>query len=230
MKKFLTLLLICYCANAFSQKIVFSQDVKSDTVRPTKGPNLKNYTHSYLGIGFPVFTNEKLNYIKPGVSMIVDFGFRYKRRLNNTFAIGADLSVNWAAYKIKEGADKSVPDSTENDKEKFKINSLSPALYARINIGRRGNSIGNYIDLGGYGSWNWKKGYKTTNKNEDDEMVNVYLTRLTYIEPISYGLLARVAVSRYALTARYRLSNIFKDDKYPELPRLSVGVEVGLLK
>jgi len=226
-----TLFMICICAYAYPQKIVFSQDVKSDTVRPTKGPNLKNYTHLYVGLGFPIFTNEDLNFIKPGSSMIVNYGFRYKRRLNNTFALGFDFSVNWAAYKIKQGSDKSIPDSTKHDKEKFQVNSLTPAFFARINVGRRGNKIGNYLDLGGYGSWNWKKAYKTSDKLDNNEIARITLARLSYMESLSYGLLARIGVNRYVISARYRLSNLFKDSAgYAELPRLSVGLEIGLFK
>jgi hypothetical protein len=226
-----TLFMICFCAFAYPQEIVFSQDVKSDTVRPTKGPNLKNYKHLYVNATFPVFTNEELNYTVPGATMIVDYGIRYKRRLSNTFAVGYDLSLNWASYRIKNGDDKSIPDSAKHDKEKFKVNSLTPALYLRINAGRRGNKIGNYLDLGGYGSWNWKKAYKTIDELDNDEVKRVTFSKLHYMESFSYGVLARVGVNRYAITARYRLSNLFKDTvDYAELPRLSLGVEIGLLK
>ena len=230
MKTLLFILFLCISACAYPQKIVLSQDIKSDTIRPANGPNLKNYKHMYLGIGFPVFTNEELNYTKPGTSMTVDFGFRYKRRLNNSFSILADLSANWAAYKIKQEKGKAIPDTTINDKAKFKVNSLSPSVYARINVGRRGNYIGNYLDLGVYGSWNWKKSYKTVNKIENSQVEHKEINRLSYVEPLTYGCMARIGVNRYAITARYRISDLFKENNYAELPRLSLGIEIGLLK
>jgi len=61
--------------------------------------------------------------------------------------------------------------------------------------------------------------------------VRLSTTQLKYVENFSYGLLARIGVSRYALTAQYRLSDIFKSSyAMPELPRLIVGIEVGLFK
>ena len=98
-------------------------------------------------------------------------------------------------------------------------------------MGRRGNYIGNYLDLGAYGGWNYQKKHKTTNENDDGEKVRVSTTHLKYIENFSWGLLARVGVSRYALAVHYRLSDIFESSyAMPELPRLIVGVEVGLFK
>jgi hypothetical protein len=230
MKKILILLLTCYSVYAYSQEIVFSQNVKSDTVRPTQGPNLKNYKHMFLGIGFPLTTADEVAYTKAGSSLTVDYGIRYKRRLNNTFAVGFDVAVIWAAYKIKQETGKSIPDTIINKRAKFKVNSLTPDLYLRINVGRRGNYIGKYLDLGGYGSWNWKKAYVIQNKDDNDQMVKVSTSRLSYMENFSYGLLARIGVNRLSVAAKYRLSDLFKDQVYSELPRFSVGVEFALPK
>jgi len=231
MKLLFILLLSFLFLTANTQEIVFSQDVKSDTVRPTKGPNLKYFTHPYIGLGFPLYTNEDVTYTKTGSSMIVDYGVRFKRRFTNTFAVGLDLSMNWAAYKIKQAAGKSFPGSAINKKEKFQVNSLTPAVYARINVGKRGNFVGNFMDLGAYGSWNWKRAHKTTNENDEGERVKVLTSRLTYMESLSYGLLARIGINRYVLSARYRLSDLFKSSSaIPEVPRFSAGLEVGLFK
>jgi hypothetical protein len=44
-------------------------------------------------------------------------------------------------------------------------------------------------------------------------------------------LLARIGIGRWAFTGSYRLSDIFKTPyQMPELPRLTVGVEVGLFR
>jgi hypothetical protein len=231
MKKILLICMVLISMSAISQEILFSQDVKSDTVIPTKGPNLKNFVHPYFAFSFPFFTNEDVKFIKPWSSSIVDFGYRYKRKLSKNLAVGLDLSVNWASYKIKQEDGKFIPDSTKNDKEKLQVNSLSPAVYARINVGKRGNFIGNYLDLGGFFSWNWKTMHKTTNTDTDDQKVQVHVSNLQYMEKISYGVLARIGTNRYAFTARYRMSDLFTESfNKPELPRLSVGFEIGLLK
>jgi len=231
MKKLITFLLFAFSVAAYSQEILLEQNVKADTIRPSRGPNLKNFTQGYLGVGFPLFTNEAVTYTKPGLSTSFDFGVRYKRKVCSHFALGLDFGFNLSAYKLKQDEWKMVPDTILNDKEKFQINTAAGSAFMRINVGRRGNYIGNYLDMGAYGGWNISKKHKTTNENAEGEKVKVLTGRLKYIESFSYGLLARVGTNRYAFTARYRLSDIFKSSyAMPELPRLIVGIEVGLFK
>ena len=231
MKKIFTFLLLLLSLGAFSQEILLEQNVKSDTIRPTRGPNLKNYYHVYLGLGFPVYTNEAVNYTKPGTSLTFDFGVRYKRRITNFLAVGLDLGMNATAFKVKQDQGKTVPDTIINDSEKFRISTTMSSAFVRINVGRRGNYIGNYLDLGAFGCWNMVKKHITANKDSQGEKVKVETSRLKYVENFSYGVLARIGTNRYALTARYRMSDIFKASyALPELPRLTVGFELGLFK
>ncbi len=229
MKKVFTIILLSLTMGAFSQEVLLQQNVKGDTLIPTRGPNLKHFLQGYIGLGFPLYTNEDVTYTEFGTSTAVDFGMRYKRKLAEHFAIGMDIGVNLAAYKIKQETGKTVPDSIINDKEKFQINSLASSVYTRINVGRRGNHIGNYLDLGVYGGWNCVKKHRTINENAADEKVKVVTSQLKYIENFSYGLLARVGVNRWVLKAGYRLSDIFAPAyAIPELPRLIVGLEIGI--
>ncbi len=231
MKFILSILLLVVSTSVFSQDILLKQNVIGDSVRPTYGPNLKNYFHTYIGVGFPVYTNEHVNYTKFGSSAAFDFGLRYKRRITNFLAIGLDAGISPAAYKIKQSDGKTVPDTILNDREKLQITSILSSAYMRINIGRRGNFIGNYFDLGAYGGWNAIKKHKTYNDNAEGEKVKAVTSGLKYINNFSYGAIARIGVSRLALTASYRLSDIFiSSNAMPELPRLIVGLEMGLFK
>lgn len=231
MKNKLVLLLVILATKAFSQDILLQQDVKKDSLRPVYGPNLKNFFHGYVGLGFPIFTNEAANFTKPMASTSFDFGLRYKRKITPHLATGFDLGITSTAYRIKQNDSKTVPDNVINDKEKIQISTLESSLWLRINVGRRGNFIGNYLDLGGYGGWNFQKKHKTTNTNADDEKVKITTSKLKYVDNFSGGLLARLGVGRYALTARYRFTDLFKTAyNMPELPRLIVGVEVGLFR
>ena len=231
MKISVFLLLLTLPFQVFTQEILLEEDVKADTVIPTKGPNLKHYTHLYAGVGFPVFTNEAVAFTKPGYSSTFDVGIRYKRKLNNNLALGLDLGAGFNEYVLKQYKDKFVPDTVQNKKEKFRINTLSGSAFVRINVGKRGNSIGNYIDLGAFAGWNLVRKHKTINDNEAGERVKVITSGLKYVEVFAYGLQSRIGFNRYAVTARCRLSDIFTaSSAFPELPRLIVGVEVGLFK
>lgn len=229
MKRIIFIALLFASANAFAQEILLEQNVKSDSIRPSRGPNLKNFSHFYIGLGFPLNTNEDVTYTKMGSSTAIDFGFRYKRKFTSFFATGFDLGIGSTTYNLSQDVPKTVPDTIINEKEKFRIFTLSPSVYLRFNFGRRGNYVGNFLDLGAYGDWNMRKMHLTVNKNEQDEKVKIETTRLDYMENFSYGFLARAGSNRYVVTAKYRMSDIFKSSyAIPELPRLTVGVEVGL--
>lgn len=231
MRKIITIAFLLVSLSAFSQDILLHQNVKADSIRPTYGPNLRNYFHGYIGLGFPLYTNEEVNYTKAGVSSGFDLGLRYKRKLTNYLALGLEMGINTTSFRLKQSDPKAIPDTVINDSEKFQISTLMSSGYIRINVGRRGNYIGNYLDLGAYGGWNFQKKHKTTNENTEGEKVRLTTTKLKYIESFSYGLLARIGTNRYALTAKYRLSDIFKPSSaIPELPKLIVGVELGLFK
>ncbi len=231
MKAFLIFLLFSISIITFSQEVLLGQDVKPDTLRPVFGPNLRHFAYGYLGIGVPVPFSGTGNYVMPGVSSTLSFGIRYKRRLSNTFALGLDLGMNFSGFRIKQDAGKTVPDKEINRKEKFQVNTSVGSAYFRINAGRRGNYMGNYLDLGAFGGWNMAKKHKTVNDNTNGEKVKVITGKLSYIENFSYGVLGRIGINRYTITARYRLSDIFTPSySIPELPRLTIGVEVGLLK
>ena len=231
MKNILIAILVLLSFAAFSQDILLQQNVKSDTVRPAYGPNLRNFIHGYVGLGFPFYTTEEVNYTKPGASSNFNFGIRYKRKFTNYLATGLDLGISSTSYKIKQNETKTVPDININDKEKIQVNLVESSAWLRINMGRRGNFIGNFLDLGGFGGWNFQKKHKTINTNAEDEKVKVSTSKLKYVENFSYGFIARVGASRYALTAQYRLSDLFKSSyAMPELPRLIIGFELGLFR
>lgn len=229
MKIIFTILFIVISTAVFSQDILLHQNVKADSIRPTYGPNLKNFYYGYIGIAFPIYTNEGVNYTRFGSSAAFDFGLRYKRKITNFLALGIDAAICPTSFKLKQDEGKTVPDTIVNDREKFQITSILSSAYMRINVGRRGNFIGNYLDLGVYGGWNAVKKHKTYNKNSEGEKIKSVTSGLKYIDNFSYGVLARLGVSRYALTASYRLSDIFESSyAMPELPRLTVGLELGL--
>jgi len=229
MKRILFVALLFASVSVFAQEVLLEQNVQADSIRPTWGPNLKNFTHFYIGVGFPLNTNEDVTYTKMGSSAIIDFGFRYKRKFSSFLAAGFDLGFGTASYNLSQDIPKTVPDSIINEKEKFRIIGASPSAYLRINFGRRGNYVGNFLDMGAYGGWNMRKLHFTINKNELDEKIRVATTRLDYMENFTYGFLARAGSNRYVVTARYRMSDIFKPSyTIPELPRFSIGVEVGL--
>ena len=243
---------------ATAQSVVLEEDVKSDTIVKKWGANRSHFQHLYFDLNFVVDPAEKGAEVRYGLSHGIGIGYRYKKRLCNTFALGLDGSYRFFKYDIKQHKDKKVPKGInyngDYDKEKYKTHTLSGEAFLRINVGKRGNLVGNFLDIGAYGSWifgfnhwykqDYKENWYNVNKPEKE---TVSETGLNYVEDIEYGLRARIGINRYVLSVSYRMSDLFngkivKEGVYPtypiginlenmpELPRLQIGLQIGLHK
>lgn len=222
--------------------MLLEQDVNADTVLPSSGPNMKNYTHSYFRYGFVAGSSDSAGAdIKPGYSSEFAFGVRYKRRISNFYSLGFDVFYNTINYHLKQDSSKIFPNPVLHKKEKLAYNNFGLELYNRINVGKRGNILGNFVDIGGYGEW----GSLIKHFYRDELAVaqtgasvrEVTNKRLLYTSNLNYGAVARFGINRYVLYGKYRFSDIIKPGylsqtglRYPELPRIIVGIEIGLLK
>lgn len=206
------------------------------------GANKTHFVHSYLSLGFmtPPVEGEGAD-ILYGKSHIFTYGVRYKLKLADFFALGAGLNYTYQVWHMDQVDTKIIPTNVLYDKEKIMSNNLGGDAFLRINIGKRSNKIGNYIDLGVYGEWAFSTKKKITNYFENPDVVTsseyataVYMN-LNYMQKINSGLETRIAYGRYVLFGKYRMTDLFTQDfknivGSTELPRLVIGLEIGFHK
>jgi len=233
-------LLMVACLISFAckaQTVMLEQDVIKDTIPDKTGPNLKSFKHFCIGYGFVFGESEGSGAtVKSFGSSDFQLGFRYKRRVSNFYALGYEITYRVTAYKLKQDSSKRFPNKILHEKEKFSQNNLGLSLYNRFNFGKRGNYVGNFIDIGAYGDWAFSSVVQT---KDSYGVANAYGARfieqthgnLIFVNPFNYGGLFRLGFNRYVLFATYRLSDLFKAKyNYPELPRITAGVQFGLHK
>ncbi|HET6244792.1 MAG: hypothetical protein H0V01_05090 [Bacteroidetes bacterium] len=221
--------------NSNAQEILLEQNPGKDTIPSQQGPNLKHYSHMYLGLGFIVGPSMGAgSAIRYGNSTDFNFGYRYKRKVANFYAVGFDLAYGLTSFNIKQQIQKTLPNSVLHDNEKINFNHLGALIYNRFNIGKRGNHIGNFIDVAAYGNWEFAIRHIYNDKNKTPNESNAKLTKvvnknLTYTNPFNYGLQARIGLNRYVFYSSYRMSSLFKSRfMYPELPLLTIGMQISL--
>jgi hypothetical protein len=213
-----------------AQEVMLHEDVTADVIKPTFGPNYRNFLHAFMGYGATFGGTEgpgtAIRYGNSGNFLI---GVRYKYRVSNFFSWGAEGYYNSLFYSIKQDATKTFPDTLINDKERLTFHNLSAGLYLRFNLEKkRGNRVGSFIDLGGYGEWTFRLSQFTRNKLPDGRVVRSTTTGLDYFNSLNYGAVARLGFNRWIFFASWRFSDLFKNSKnLPELPRLTVGIQVG---
>lgn len=206
-------------------------DIMENT--PKFGPNRKHYIHLYFDGKFaasPVDGDGAE--IKYGYSRSFLFGIRYKHKIKGIFQIGGALEYWNDAFHLRQNDKKVLPTAALHKKETITFNNLGSELYLRFNLGKRGNRIGKFVDVGGYGSWIPAASHYIKDDNQGDTyMANskeVYYTDLQYTNNMAYGLRFRTGYNQWVLSLGYRLSDYFDDTFDSEMPRFSAGIQVGL--
>jgi len=231
MKKIYTILL-ALCIGSFqyakSQEIVLSELVQQDSVKGKWGQNLSNWMHFYGAFGF--ITTYEQNNSSPiyfGKASNWELGLRYKKRITNWLAIGANVSYDFYNYRIEQSTDKTLPDSILfYDKQKIVLNTFSLQPFLRINYGRRGNKIGNYVDFGFF--YNFVFSAAEKQKGTPAGLDKVKIKNLNYIADNYYGFYVNIGFGRWVVYAKYNYSPIIKtNSNFANLPPLSFGLQFG---
>ena len=223
-------------ASCDAQTVLLERHTDRDTVQPTFGPNLKHYVHFYLGMGFIVGPSDADMPIKYGNSLELNAGWRYKYRLNQRFAVGADLGIRWQWFTLKQDSAKILPTPQHFKRETFTPGFVDLNPFVRINVDKlRGNSLGKYLDLGVGVSLTLQKRYVQVDNEPHSVRVNTTRTKLDWFAPFQSVAFARFGFNWLIIYANYRLTPFFREDKMKsyfggaaQLPALSVGLQVKI--
>ena len=217
---------------ARAQQVLVQANVADDTVKTTFGPNRRYFGYAYFGYGLlagPAGTGAAVHYGLGSAELRA--GGRLKVRFSQALALNADLGYAYQRYSLAQNGQKTIPTPSLHRSESLGLHQLYAELSLRLNYGRRGNAVGSYVDLLAGGGWL----AATSHTTEDDPAPGIGSIETTerglpYLRRWWGGVGGRMGVDRYALTARYRLSSVFAPGHaaWPELPRWTLGVEVGL--
>ncbi len=216
----MTIGLLFFASISEAQTIELAQDVNEDTVISKFGKNRKHYFSSYFGFGItPGQVETDSIQLKSGESTKLTYGFYYKYKVAEPYSILFALSYGLSQFEFE------TPDDFKY--RRLNVNDVELEFANRINFGKRGNTIGNYLELGISGDYVF--GTKLLSKQIiDDPTVNhkarkVELTGLSYINKPNYTAHARFGSNKYVITADYRLSDLTNDDINFDLPPLTIG-------
>ncbi len=221
-------------APAFAQESLLEKEVVLPE-RASFGPNGKYFSHFYGGVGLvagkPEFGGADIRY---GYSRNFEIGKRYKFKWSEYWSAGFDLYYKRLIFDLVQENEKVFPTNRVEEKEQLVLRQLGTTLFIRLNFKPRGDYMGTFLDLGGFGSFAVDRRFLAWQTSPDPayQALNskVVYNRLEYLHPYLYGLSARLGFNRYVLTGSFRLSDLFRDNypEYPELPRWSLGVQVGI--
>lgn len=222
------------------QEVLLEETVSNDSIEPLYGRNYPHFLHLYVNYGLIMGPNNEGSKIIYGRSSNRSIGLRYKGKLNNVVALGSDLSYQHTSYLLFQDTSKVLPSNNLYKKEKLVVHQIALGFYLRTNWGKRGNFIGNFIDLGGNfhipvnSVHQTKDTFKQPTEN-GGTVVKTKTTGLDFIRPYFSTAIVRFGINRFVLTGTYRITDLFKkadiqESSYPEFPNMIIGLEIGFHK
>ncbi len=233
MKKILLLFAFLISLSTFGQEYIISENVQADTTDTDFGPNQKHYWHSYISYGFIAPVSNQPEVVEAFKSRETLLGIRYKRKFTELLSGGIDLFYLNRRFAINQSNKQFWIDTAVYHKEKLNLQNVSAALFFRINTARRGNIIGKYLDIGGYGLY--ALGIKRTIEDKipfspwGETSFKNTIKGGNYLNRFNYGVFARIGLNFFVLNFRYRLSQLIIHNQIPEFPRFSFGIELDIL-
>lgn len=210
------------------QEVIIEENNITDSLVKKIGPNYLHYTYPFMSFGTNAILGESGAELNPGLDYF-DFGFRYKLRIAEPLAVGFDAAYSSTTFRLKQTGQKNTPDTALYDAQRMHFHSARLGVYFRINYGRRGNSLGKYVDFGAYGEYVFAHTLFTKITLADGSVARIDRSKLDYYQPLNYGLQARIGFNKIILFANYRLSNVFfAPYNFTELPPLIAGVQFVL--
>lgn len=223
-------------SDVYSQEIIIEKNLEENPyAQKENGPNLKHFRHLYVDLEFFTGTGQTGTHINYGSSYVTGAGFRYKLKLTELYSIGYDLGYTRFNYNIRQENSKFFPNNITHDKEKIVIHTLNLEFYNRINLKKRGNQIGTYIDFGVYGGWGISERNITVDATDNStyhskKQRSIY-KKLSYLNNFQAGLRFRFGINRYSLVTSWRLNPLVDDTDFAssvDLSNLSAGIQIGL--
>lgn len=224
--------------NMNAQREILSEDVDNYTVfqKQKFGPNSSRFTYNYLRLAFftPEIYDAQLP-IKYGTSFEFSYGIKQKFKLTSWLATGMDLNWSVLNYNLQDTFLYSIENK---QKEKLTLGVVGAELFFRINFGKTGNTLGKYVDLGGFGYANISNRYTIFTKNNNPSVYQASSEKFIYrgmdlYNTFNYGALVRFGVNKFAVVVKYRYSDLFNDNGLQissnlDLPKFTIGMEFGV--
>lgn len=237
--------LVTFCvvlnAQGDDESTAYYYEVDSADYETNFGPNTPYYQHGFLSLGMVIPTDESDSLGSKFGGLFFEYGSRGKVKLTNTFALGWEASYQYHMSSLVQDSLKNLLSlGQEFEEQQLKKHLINLGVHLRLNVGRRGNNLGKYLDLGGFSSYVFSS--RMVVKTEEDRNSGnfgsseqrVVFKRLNFTNPIEYGLNARLGLNGFILWGRYRLSDSFRKKQevnngnvLPSLTPLTIGVQLA---
>jgi hypothetical protein len=222
----LMMALLMYPNVANAQKIMLEQNVNADTTVPKFGRNRANFVGSFISFGSILGQSEgdSATGLRSGRSTSLSYGQYYKKKFSNTYSVLFTISYRLSRFEMEVVGKQKY--------NRLIMNEVLGEFVNRFNFGKRGNFIGNYLEIGASADYAYNNKSKIKTIPDDPDLPykhqKMILSNLTYLEKLNYSGHVRVGMNKFVLFADYRLSDLINDTRTFDLPPLIVGLRFDL--
>lgn len=225
MKKLLAIPICALGLTLAAQTVVLEVPQAVDTTEVNYGPNRKFFVQSVYGLGFFAGRSDSSAPYVAGRSYAIRLSSLAKIRWTNFLSNCIELGYQYFEIPFDQTQAKTFPDTSQNRKQKLRGLQIEGNVYQRFNFGRRGDRIGNYIDIG-IGA-NWIPFLANIRKNDlpDGRRQKTIENKLPFKKNLYYTAIAKLGIGGFYVFGQYQLSPWVKDGfGDPEIPALLLGL------
>ena len=172
---------------AAAQRVLLRADPATDTLPSRYGPNRAFYQHLYLGYatvaGAAAGPGAELHYPQSGELFA---GVRTKWRVAGPAAVGLDARFAYLRYQLRQSGQKLVPTPQLHHRETLNLTQLQLEPFVRLSFGRRGNVVGHYLDLSGWGGWVLGRSHRYEDRPGQGQGTRTVVSHSSYLQTIKY--------------------------------------------
>lgn len=218
-------LTICSINTVLGQSVMMEQDVNADTITPKFGKNRKNFIGSFIGGGmmFGEATGDTNMMMKAVGSTSFNYGIYYKYKVSNLYSVLLSGIYRTSSFSFETNGNEKY--------NRLVMNELLAEFANRFNIGKRGDFVGNYFEIGISGDYSISNYNKIKEKGNDTDIYKTQVIKrvnLNYMEKFNYSAHARIGLNRFCVTADYRLSDLVNENAKVDLPPITLGLRFDI--
>ena len=238
-----TSLFLFWLMMAFGQITAQSTVFESDQSRlnlKQKGPNTNYFQEGYLAYGLIPSLGETDSAQTVFGSFMFAYGTRGTVKFNRLLSGVWGLEYNRKSYRIKQDSLMNLFSlGQEHKQERFTWNNFRLSAGMRFQLGKTGNARGNFLMLMAdleYGAWVNKF---IERKDPASQLMGsgsqeYRFKQLNYVSRFQSNLSCRIGMNKFALFARYRMSDLWKASEdvnngraFDEFSRLIIGLDLS---
>lgn len=213
--------------------VMLHKEVDTSGVISKFGPNRLFFASIYCNLGAlpgPQVYGAQTNWWSSSLA----YGIRMKLKLWSWNSFVWDIGYRCDRFSIRQKVPKLLPLIPGNHvRERITLHNWSFTFCDRINFGKRGNVLGNWLDFGVYGDDVFRSVNAFLDQHYDSNGAQGYnhrtkttISRLAYIEKLNYGVTIRAGGEYMSVYIQYRVNSLFSIEtpNNRDLPKINAGI------